>query len=149
MTNEGLADVAVKSLKTAFEDELHGKIGWLVTLKVLPIIAKGREAYRLATVVSVKQPVEQSKTSEQVKPRQRGEGGLERAFPAPESGSPDARPIQKSQEIEIHRLRKASTIPEEKYYSILGSHGAEHARDLTRSAYPKVVEEITEYAKSM
>jgi RecT family len=59
------------------------------------------------------------------------------------------RQIQKSQVIEIQRIRKASTIPDDMYYEILGRHGAKHAPELTRSAYKAVIDAITAFAAAL
>ena len=56
-------------------------------------------------------------------------------------------PIGKGQEISIHTARREAHIPDPEYYRILGRHGAEHAKQLTKADFAGALQEIQEFGK--
>jgi hypothetical protein len=56
-------------------------------------------------------------------------------------------PIGKGQEISIHTARREAHIPDPEYYRILGRHGAEHAKELTKADFPLALKAIKEFGQ--
>jgi hypothetical protein len=86
---------------------------------------------------------------------------MPRASQAQQSANPDAdeppqgelakmrmsKPVSKGEEITIHTARREAHIPDPEYYRILGRHGAEHAKQLTKADFAGALQEIKEFGK--
>ncbi len=136
LVTEGKKQIAVCSPKETDSGRLAEKLGWWATVKGVQIESvKGKQAYALADVLSVRQPEAASQPTP--KPADAPQGK-----PASAAYVTVPKRITVGQQKRLWAIAKEKKLPEASVKAIYGSHGFEHVDEITMQAYDKVIADV-------